>query len=114
MDENGIEGYPFCSDCTQEYLSLDHIDPAWDLKSTNKCCICLSLVSDSKSGGLHMNEDGTATLYPVGIAKYEKILLTLNRNKLALDILQGLKCKEGGQTVLESSYLNLLIKTLEG
>jgi hypothetical protein len=77
--------------------------------------VCENKQSDrSEPGGLHMNDDGTATLYPVGIAKYKKILLTLNRNKLALDILQGLKCKEGGQTVLESSYLNLLIKTLEG
>ncbi len=64
-------------------------------------------------GGLHMNDDGTATLYPVGIAKYEKIQLTLNRNKLATEILEGLKCREGN-TVLEKSYLNLLIKTLEG
>ncbi len=49
-------------------------------------------------GGLHMNDDGTATLYPVGIAKYEKVL---SSNKIVLSFFKELK-----ETHQDREYFN--------
>jgi hypothetical protein len=72
--------------------------------------VCENKQSDrSEPGGLHMNDDGTATLYPVGIAKYEKVT---QANRIVLEHLLKVDLKES--TYFEKSYIQTLVDILRG
>lgn len=71
-----------CEKCSSEGLSFNGLNSGLlGPKEANKCYFCdcdleqkTSEEKRGEPGGLHMNEDGTATLYPVGIAKYKKVI----------------------------------------